>query len=49
MPAVAVRADEEQRATVAAATNPLTENRFAVRRHDHAQAALDSGDGFVSL
>lgn len=46
--AVAMRADEEQRPAFAAEANPLTENRFAVSRHDCAQAALDSGDGFVS-
>jgi len=47
--AVAMRTDEEQRQACAAETNPLTENRFAMSRHAGAQAALDNGDGFVSL
>jgi hypothetical protein len=49
VPAVAMRADEEQCPAFAAETNLLTENRFAMSRHACAQAALDNGDGFVSL
>ncbi len=49
MSAIAMRAEEEQRPALAAEANPLTENRFAVSRHACSQAALDNGDGFVSL
>ena len=45
---VAMGADEEHRAAVAAHANPQPQNRFAVCRHARAQAALDNGDDFVS-
>jgi hypothetical protein len=44
-----MRADEEHRATVAARTNTLTQNHFAMCRHVLPQAALDNGYGFVAL
>ena len=49
MSAVTMRADEERRATVAARTNALTQNHFAMCRHVLSQAALDNGSGFVAL
>ena len=49
LPAIAMHAEEEDGATVAAEANPLPENHIAVnRRHVCAQAALDNGKRFVA-
>jgi hypothetical protein len=46
---IAVRADEEQRVTLATEANSLPEYRFAMnRRHASSQAGLDNGTGFVA-
>ena len=44
LPAIAMRAEEEDGATVAAEANPLPENHIAVNRHACAEAALDNGN-----
>ena len=49
VPAITMRADEEQCPAVWAETNPLPQNRFAMRRHVLSPAALDNGDSFVAL
>lgn len=49
VPAITVRADEENRVTLVAQANSLPENCFAVnRRHASSQAALDNGRSFVA-
>jgi len=48
VPAIAMRADEKHRPAVAARTNPLPQNRFAVRRHVLPPAALDNSNSFVA-
>ena len=49
MPAITVRADEEDRVALPAQTHSLKENRFAVnRRHASLQAGLDKGRSFVA-
>ena len=46
---IAVRADEENCATLATEANPLPEHRFAMNcRHASSQAGLDNGDSFVA-
>jgi len=47
-PRFAVRADAEHGVAPAAATNPLTENRFAMSRHARRQPGLDNGNPIVS-
>jgi hypothetical protein len=46
--AIAMRAHEEHSLAVSIYTNPLPQNRFAVRRHAPSPAALDNGGGFVA-
>jgi hypothetical protein len=47
--AIAVRADEEHRVTLATEANSLPEYRFAMNcRHASSQAGLDNGRGFVA-
>ena len=49
MPAITVRADEEDRMALSAQTQSLKENRFAVnRRHASSQAGLDNDGYFVA-
>ena len=46
---IAVRADEENCATLATEAKPLPEYRFAMNcHHASSQAGLDNGDGFVA-
>jgi hypothetical protein len=47
--AIAVRADEEHRVTLATKANSLPEYRFAMNcRHASSQAGLDNGTDFVA-
>jgi hypothetical protein len=48
MAAIAMRADQECRATLRSRTKPLSQNDFAVFRHASLEAALDNGNGFVA-
>ena len=48
LPTVAVRAEEECRATFTALTSPQSQNHFAVNRHPPSPAGLDNGHGFVA-
>ena len=48
MPAVTMGADEKHRPAVAARTNPLPQNCFAVRCHVLVPAALDNCESFVA-
>jgi hypothetical protein len=45
LPAVAVRANPEQRLASLAATSPRPENHFWMNRHPPTQAAFDNGNG----
>jgi hypothetical protein len=45
---VAIGAEEEQRAAIRQQTKPLSQNRFARRRHAGCKAVLDNGLGFVA-
>jgi hypothetical protein len=47
--AIAVGTDKKHRMALAAQTNPLPENHFALLRHARSQAGLDNGRGFVAL
>ena len=49
VPAIAMRADEENRVAALTKANPLPQNRFAMnRRHASSQAGLDNGSGLVA-
>jgi hypothetical protein len=45
LPAVAVRANPEQRLASLGATSPRPENHFWMNRHPPTQAAFDNGNG----
>ena len=49
VPAIAMRADEENRVAALTKANSLPQNRFAMNhRHASSQAGLDNGSGLVA-